>query len=79
MRRNHECLYLDGMHDPTKVRAARELRQLTQAQAARLADISARQWAELERGTPAASALTLALVAHALGTRARDLVKWEDF
>lgn len=67
------------MHDAAKIRAVRERRKLTQADAAAKAGMSQQQWANVEGGHTGGkrgiSLATLDKIANALGVKARDLLK----
>jgi transcriptional regulator with XRE-family HTH domain len=67
------------MHDVAKIKAARTKRNLTQAAAAELADMSFQQWNDIESGRVGAKRglgwPTLERVAKALGVKAKDLLK----
>jgi transcriptional regulator with XRE-family HTH domain len=67
------------MYDRAKMRTLREKRGLTQEEAAKLADMSQQQWANIEGGhtgrTRGVSLPTLGKVAKALGVKAKDLLK----
>jgi transcriptional regulator with XRE-family HTH domain len=69
------------MHDPVKIKAARERKDLTQAAAAKRAGMTFQQWNGIEAGrTGAVRGLgwpTLERVAKALGVSARDLLRDE--
>lgn len=66
-----------GLLDTAKVKAAREGRGLSQAEAATLAGLSGRsRWSEIESGRLSNVTLeTLEKIAKALGVKAKDLLK----